>query len=420
MTGLAPGILAKIDHLPIAPDLLVPYKPRKFVHAGIYTVAWDDPDQVQLDFDFFSTDRRTGETHAELTVYLTDEAEGRLLARTRLNLLSTDRIDRLAKSLEERTRHRDLDWREKLPLAVTWALDVYRIGEPAILLRDVADPDRTADLLEQLVCGSGVTIFFGDGGTLKSYLAMWTAATLHELERARVLYLDWEDEDWVHKQRLQRLGPEMPDLLYRRMVGSLKDGLDPVRHIVRDEGIGAVVVDSIAPACGGEPESAEIAVSFFEAARRLGVPVIATAHNTKIGGDDKPFGSTFWHNLARRTWFVKKVQELGAAGVSIGLFCRKNNLGPLYAPIGYRVEFGEDRTTFTRHEVADVIDLAKELPVKHRIASLLRTGALPIHEIADALEVSVESVRIALKRGKDRQFVLFDSVDRVERWGLKA
>jgi len=62
-----------------------------------------------------------------------------------------------------------------------------------------------------------------------------------------------------------------------------------------------VILDSVAFACEGPPEAAETAAAYYWALRLLGVGSTSIAHITKAeGGDQKPFGSAFWHNGARK------------------------------------------------------------------------------------------------------------------------
>ncbi len=46
---------------------------------------------------------------------------------------------------------------------------------------------------------------------------------------------------------------------------------------------------------------------------------------TKDSDDKKPFGSVFWHNTARATWYAKRVQDEGEDVTHVGLFNRKAN-----------------------------------------------------------------------------------------------
>ena len=57
--------------------------------------------------------------------------------------------------------------------------------------------------------------------------------------------------------------------------------------------------------------------------------------NKSDQGDQKPFGSTFWANGARATWFVTKSGESGdGSQFTLGLFNRKANTGPLRPAAG--------------------------------------------------------------------------------------
>lgn len=174
------------------------------------------------------------------------------------------------------------------------------------------------------------------------------------------------------------------------------------RRIVRDEKIGALAIDSVGPAAGGEPESAQVAMAFFAASRSLGVPIIASAHTTKNGAsDDKPFGSTYWHNLARRTWLVRKQQDEGANGLTIGLFNKKNNTGPLANPLAYRLTHGE-RIGFTPVSAVNEPGLNANVSLWQRVAHSLRFGSRTIADLATELDASPDAVRMAVERRADR------------------
>jgi hypothetical protein len=62
----------------------------------------------------------------------------------------------------------------------------------------------------------------------------------------------------------------------------------------------------------GPPEAADSAADYFRALRTLNMGSLHIAHVTKAeGGDQKPFGSTFYHNGARSTWFVQRSEDSG-------------------------------------------------------------------------------------------------------------
>jgi len=64
------------------------------------------------------------------------------------------------------------------------------------------------------------------------------------------------------------------------------------------------------------------------AARQIGIGAMHIGHIGRSGDDQKPFGSVFWHNGARCTWYVQLAKESPDDRVlQIGLYNRKANLG---------------------------------------------------------------------------------------------
>jgi hypothetical protein len=270
-----------------------------------------------------------------------------------------------------------------------------RQGQPSVDLRTVERPNRAEAMLE--IAGlvfpkCHPTIIFGDGDTGKSYLALWIAGSLAEMG-LRVVLIDWELE---HRERLELLFPDgMPYIEYMRCERALVHEADRIRRIVREKQIEFGVYDSVGAACDGPPESAETAGRYFRAVRQIGVGSLHIAHITKgENGDQKPFGSVFWHNLARCT--CKR----------LGLFNRKANLGPRRQAVGFTVTFTDDRTTFRRSDVADSPELAGKLTVCQRMMRLLRSGAMETSLIAEEIEAKVETVERTARRYKGQFKVL--------------
>jgi hypothetical protein len=63
-----------------------------------------------------------------------------------------------------------------------------------------------------------------------------------------------------------------------------------------------VVVDSAVMACGTDPLKPEAAAAYAAGLIDIGRPALSLAHVTKVDDPRYPFGSIFWHNLARMTW----------------------------------------------------------------------------------------------------------------------
>jgi hypothetical protein len=177
----------------------------------------------------------------------------------------------------------------------------------------------------------------------------------------------------------------------------------------------------VALACDGPPEAAEVAVRYFAALRQLGLGSVSIAHTTKAtDGEGKPFGSAFFHNGARLTWLFKKQQDIGGR-LTVGLFNKKANTGPLAPPVGFAIDWRQDGIAITRTDVRDVPNLADHVSLKYRLLQELAAGARTIADLAEDVDAKPDSVRKALERGaKDGAFVRFVGPDGIDRWGRAA
>ena len=322
------------------------------------------------------------------------------------NLSSARARQDRAKLLALRSDTREhLDWTAVIEEFCQLVLQADRNGQPAVDLRSLERPNRDDIMLEV----EGLTlprrhpsVLFGDGGAVKSYEALYFAGRIAE-KGISVAFFDWELAGEDHRDRLERLFPDgMPRILYARCERPLVYEVDRLKRIVRDGGIEFAVFDSVAFACDGPPEAAEVAGRYFRAVRQIGGGSLHVAHVSKAeNGDQKPFGSAFWHNGARATWYVKLAEaSAGTDVLQIGLFNRKVNLGKLRPPLGYSVTFGEDTTTFKRTDLAESPDLAGQLSIRQRMAYLLRKGAMSPERIAEEVDSDINTVKRTIRRYK--------------------
>jgi hypothetical protein len=317
-----------------------------------------------------------------------------------------------AKLLTSRSNARDLDWTALIEEFCQRVLQADRIGQPAVDLRGLDRPDPNDQMIEAdglALPKRHTTILFGDGGTGKSYTALYLGGHIAE-KGISVALFDWELAGGDHRDRLERLFPDgMPRILYARCERPLVFEVDRLRRIVRENGIEFSVFDSVAFACDGPPESAEVAGRYFRAVRQIGGGSLHVAHVSKgEGADKKPFGSAFWHNGARSTWYSQLAEGSADSDVlQIGLFNRKANLGRLRPPVGFSITFSDERTVFRRTEVADSPDLARQLSVRHRMAYLLRRGAMAPEVIAEEIDADLETVKRTARRHK-KLFTILD------------
>jgi hypothetical protein len=359
---------------------------------------------VVLDIDRLRLER--DQYHGELSVMCEAAAarsvDGGYLSIADFNLSSArERVIR-AKLLGDKARVNGIDWSALLEELTQKALTAERVGQPAVDLRSL-DPPTPADIwtvdgLELLK--RHPMILFGDGGTAKSYLALYLAGALAR-QGIPVLYADWELAGEEHRDRLERLfGLSMPRVLYARCERPLATEVDRLHRIIREERVGYVVCDSIAFACDGPPEAAETAGTYFRALRQFGVGSLHIAHvNRGEQADQKPFGSSFWHNGARSTWYVKKSEDGPVNLLTVGLFHRKANLGPLSRPLGFTLNFAERTTDVIVTDIRSIADLASSLPLWQRVATVLKNeGPKTTAQLAAALDTKEPTIARTVRR----------------------
>jgi hypothetical protein len=339
------------------------------------------------------------------------------------NLSSAQARTTRAKILIERSEAPDIDWVGLLEELCQKTITAERSGSPSRLLHTFDRPgaDVVHDVDGWPLLREHMTILFADGGGLKSYLALHAGGSLAQ-RGVQVLYVDWELGGPDHRDRLERLfGAEMPNVHYLRCDRPLVDEADRISREVRRLSIDYWIGDSVGFGTAGPPEGAEYALAYCRAVRQIGLGNLQLAHiNRSETGDSKPFGSSFWHNSARATWFAKQA-SVAADGrrLTVGLFNRKSNLTRLSPAIGFEFWFDDKTTAVRRVDLAEVADLAVQLPVWQRVSYFLRSGPRTIAEIAEELEVDPDTVRKAVspKRGR-ATFVSVPAVDGKTRIAL--
>lgn len=271
---------------------------------------------------------------------------------------------------------------------------------PAPLVIDRLDPD-------------GHTILFGDGGAGKGTLASsWAVACVNS--GMRVLIVDYENHpaEWSRRiygyggdearERVTHVAPLAPAWTLQR--GPIWEQAKHLRTLAGAVKADILIIDSIVMACAGsDPMDPATATAYSAALELIERPVLSLAHTTKAGDTRYPFGSVFWHNLARTTWSLKR------DGDNAILSHRKHNN---YTSQGRYV------VTVTWRD-----DLPRELweqpysaVLSDRIAELLAEAAMSAEQLVDRLNgddddtepVKADSVRKALKRGIPDRFRLVD------------
>lgn len=164
--------------------------------------------------------------------------------------------------------------------------------------------DPPAPMLIERLDPLGHTILYGTGGVGKGALACeWVARLVRDGHRVLIVDYEGHPEEWS-----RRIGSLAPDV----------HATDAVRHLAPAHPVARaapeiartcelyeldyLVIDSAVMGCGADPLKPEAAAAYAAGLVKIGRPALSLAHVTKVDDPRYPFGSVFWHNLARMTW----------------------------------------------------------------------------------------------------------------------
>ena len=403
---------------------------------GIHKITFPD-EMIDVQVDHINEDARTHKIEGEVNFRTRLPGMKPHLHRAKLNMTSTQSHDKLASFLEKRVPA--IDWYAIVETTCMMVVDEVRKGEPVY---DLAKIDYQASLrwrLAPLLYDGKPNLIFGPGGISKSFLALYFA-TLIDLglteengfsaEPGKCLILDYEGDSVESAERYAMImngmgmAPAERSILYRFCHAPLSADLPLIQRQVLESNIEFIVVDSAAGACGGEPESAERAIKFFNALRSLRITTLTIAHTSKQGGGKRgPFGSVYWQNAPRNVLEVIKDQDEDEDSLTVGLYHRKTNSGRLRTPIGLNLSFKKDSLTIKRDDnsLHDKPETAKNISLKQRLIKVLSGGEQTTGYLAEELDTTENTITTKLYSewtGKDgRQKGIFVKTGK-GTWGL--
>jgi hypothetical protein len=364
---------------------------------------------------------------------------GRPLHWARINLASLSARETLVTKLGR--THAGYPWRDLLERVCHETSAALRASAPTVQLQPTRGSVERY-LLDKLVLAHETNLLYADGGSGKSLTAGAVAVavatgtplpgglTPHVV--GPVLYLDWESCQEEHEDKLAGLlgglglsGP-VP-IFYRRMVGAAADEMPALRQDIARLAPVLLIVDSLGPACGTEPEGADAAIRALNSLRSLAVSRLVLAHVSKLHADQRgatrPFGSVYVMNLPRNVWEIRKADEEAEDTLTVGLYHRKSNRGRLLPPLGLRFEFQSDAIRIHGTDLAQDAGLRERAGLSYSIKAALRSGGRTIADLAEELEAKADTVEKTLKRMEKAGKVVRLSereAGRPTTWGLTA
>lgn len=424
--------------------------------TGLTTVTHDDDHftvQVLTEaghwvaFEFEELAFGSGRTlDASLTVSLKGKGLERTPYKQRMNLRSGSSRSSLETALNKHfKKDAGVNWTLAMSKAWDAAETAFRRASQPIGLSEDDDVSETF-LIPDLLPEEGATILFGDGSAGKSYLAAGIAAAVsvgfdfadRPAVQRNVLYLDWETTARTWKRRMHRvlegmgfdasLASGLPVHYWRPAGRPLVEVVAEVRAMVADLGIGLVIIDSGGFACDGPPEESQPAINFWNALGRIDATKLVLCHVSKeaLKGPnppDRPFGSQYWHNGARRTWYVARSSEPEADQVELGLYCKKVNDGPMPRGIGLDMVFDgrSGPVDFRTKPIENTMTAVAHQTDRERALDYLRQhGRATTGAIGEALGLTPRNAYQVLNRFPD-SFVRLKGADMHpgQEWGIR-
>jgi hypothetical protein len=338
--------------------------------------------------------------------------------------------EKLAKTLEGRTRGLGIDWDGIIEVVCRKVALAEREGEPFATAGDLEGEAQSSDwLISNFAPRLEPTTIWGDGGVGKSMLTLALAVSVKAgveivpgfspAVQGNVLYLDWESSRVRVDTRVKRIcaGAGIPPVVigYRRCTVPLVDQVEEVLRYCQSEGVVLVVLDSVEMAMngtGGDGSNPnEKVIVLHSALRMLGTTSVLIDHISAAsrGRDStagKPIGGVYKTNLARMAFELRKGSDLRAGQMNLGLFnMKRNDDGALMKAIGLKVTFGEEWTRYEREGITDGALMAG-LTVRDRmVATLKQYGQLPNKQLAELVDAPQNTVNGELSRHNGTIFV---------------
>lgn len=339
----------------------------------------------------------------------------------RINILSSSAKDLFSRQLKDSfVSSQKIPW----PLVFSQACELLEASFKKQSQEEEWNPQESVStdyLIKPFIEEGASNIIFGKGGSGKTYLALSMAISLatggsflgsDPPKVANTLFIDYENTKSIWASRITKLlrgsGVEDTTSINQRMFYFSTKGV-PIHDLksqlieaIRKRSIGLIIVDSAALACGGEPESAEVANRLFNALNRLKTTVLMIAHETK-STDNKnksPFGSVFFYNCARNIWNVESSQDNNESKITVGLFHRKSNNDRLSSMKQATIEFTDDSVSVN----LGFSNLwSKELSLHDQILDELSEGDMTLEELVKVLGKSKGQIKARLSEMRSEQ-----------------
>lgn len=273
------------------------------------------------------------------------------------------------------------------------------------------DPPPLKWVVEGLIPEGFVTVLAADGGTGKSFLAMYLGIMIAlsrsffglAVQPGKVLYVDYELDAVAQRRRqlsiLRGLGLDQHHealqgrMFYCRPQRSLSTagGHDDVIKAIEVHGIDLVILDSLTIGMGADASSQEDVTRVMQRFKDWGT-VFAIDHisgSASRGNHSRarPFGSVFKRNIARSTFTLAQADAGGHM-----LTADKNNFGSQQDLLCYSIDF-DDENELVRFRQIDHNDDEMKGALQHMSSMEVTLCAIKTLSNSSGKGVSPEDVQ---------------------------
>ena len=380
---------------------------------GSLSFTWADS-CLQILVTRYSNKKDSGEMKI---LHLNGDNSKAQLMFTRFDFMSHDRKDKTIKQLN--SKYPDYEWEQIIEKVSLDTVRLMRQGEPVQLIESVGEIHRQEYLAHPLLPINEPTILFGDGEAGKSLIAqmLYILVTSPGACNDEVLsqlglklrdepcvggYLDWERGYHIMNYRYKALCKGMriwpPPMHWKRCSAPLADDIEAVHTFINEYKINFLVIDSLGVACGGDLNTPDVALRFFAALRALNVTTLILGHNRKGDGEKSIFGSVFFQTLPSVIWQQMGQYDKGADIISAGLVNKKNNIGPRFNDIGFKVYFDDIDMTIRieRNDEAAKTVLPETQP--EEALRILAGGSMHYTKVASEMGIASKNANAVLDR----------------------
>jgi hypothetical protein len=300
--------------------------------------------------------------------------DGSVIGSSKVEMSNSGDRYRVAREFSSHNGAQPDIWADALLSAWLTLDEQHRSQRPTFSPVDLSlfdDPPPLVDVWQGLITSGLIATLYGDSGQGKSTLVDGLATSIslghpflgRAVTQGTVIILDWELSQDLTLHRLYRIArgagrTTPPPIMYQSLYDPLTAYLPDILAWCERVNPVLLVVDSMGPACGGDPLNAERAIALMNALRQLPTSPLVVDHQSnpiqgQAYGNKREFGTSYKRHLTRSSLQVEMANnEPGKA--SIILRQQKDNFGPKSDPLPFHILYEGNAIRF---EVADLLDV---------------------------------------------------------------